>query len=431
MNKQAKDLMEFEAKSEFHYDKLVIKGKVIGLFVNGEKVDVLDDEGDIAFDDTVFYAEMGGQVADTGVISNEETSMKVINVTKAPHGQHLHHVTLDYGKVHIGDEFTLTIDEKRRYAIMRNHSSLHLLQSALIKVLGDHVHQEGSFVAPDYARFDFNHFEKLKDNQINEIEKLVNEMIDARIEEKTLVLPIEEAKKLNATALFNEKYGDVVRVVCFSDVSKEFCGGTHVSNTEDIGAFAIEFEESIASGIRRIQVRTGINAYKLLKQRELILSEQKSMLGTNSINENNMRLKALINEKESLKVEVKTLLEKQAVLVSKSLKEEFSLFNGHHFLVKYLEGVNRSSLMKLIDELKVVHENSVVLLIGEENGNYPLVCAVSQEAIKDGIKAGIIIKEVSNVMLGSGGGRPDLASGAGKDISKLNEVINLVKKLID
>lgn len=431
MNKQAKDLLEFEQKSEFHYDKLKVKGKVIGLFVNGEKVETLEDEGDVVFDHTVFYAEMGGQIADTGVINNAETSMRVVNVSKAPRGQHLHHVTLDYGKIKIGDEFQLMVDEQRRYAIMRNHSSLHLLQSALVKVLGDHVHQEGSYVAPEYARFDFNHFEKLKDNQINEIERLVNEMIDARIEEETKVLPIEEAKKLNATALFNEKYGDVVRVVCFSDVSREFCGGTHVKNTEDIGAFAIEFEESIASGIRRIQVRTGINAYKLLKQRELILNEQKGLLGTNSIYENNMRLKALINEKDNLKNEVKTLLEKQALLLAKSLKEEFSLFNGHHLLVKYLEKTNRSSLMKLIDELKVIHENSVILLIGEEEGKYPLVCAVSQSAISEGIKAGTIIKEVSTLMMGSGGGRPDLASGAGKDISRLNDVINCVKKLID
>ena len=431
MNKQAKDLLEFEAPSTFHYDKLEIVAKVIGLFVNGEKVQEIVDEGDIAFDETVFYAEMGGQVADTGTIVNDNNSMKVITVNKAPHGQHLHHVILDFGKVHLGDVLNLKVDKNRRYAIMRNHSSLHLLQSALKTVLGDQVHQEGSYVTAEYARFDFNYFEKLKDTQINEIEKIVNDIIDARIEEETLVLPIEEAKKLNATALFNEKYGEFVRVVCFADFSKEFCGGTHVKNTEDIGIFAIEFEESIASGIRRIQVRTGVNAYKLLKQRELILHEQKNLLGTKSIYENNVKLKSLISEKETLKEQVKILLEKQAVLISKNLKEEFSLYNGHHFLVKHLPTIKRDVLMKLIDELKVAYKNSVVLLIGEENNMYPIVCAVSQEAINEGVKAGSIIKEVATFMQGSGGGRPDLASGAGKKLSSNEEIIKLVKKLID
>lgn len=431
MNKQSKDLMDFTKESEFHYETLKLEGKVIGLFVNGEKVEKIEDEGDVIFDNTPFYSEMGGQIADKGVIQNENTSMRVTNVTKAPRGQHLHHVVLDYGTISLNDKFVLSVDVDARHAIMRNHSALHLLQAALKIVLGDQVHQEGSYVSEEYGRFDFNYFEKLSDSQLNEIEERVNNMIAMRIEEETQVLPIEEAKKLHATALFNEKYGDVVRVVCFGNVSKEFCGGTHVANTEDIGAFVIESEESIAAGIRRIQVRTGLNAYKLLKQKELILMDQRALLNTKSVAENNVRLKALISEKDSLKAELKALQEKQAVLIAKSLKDDFSVFNGHHMLVKYLEGTNRSALVKLVDELKVVYDDSVILLIGQENGNYPLVCSVSKVAVNDGIKAGVIIKEVANMMLGSGGGRPDMASGAGKDISKLASVTELVKKLID
>ena len=431
MNKQSKDLMDFDSSSEFSYQELSLEAKVIGLFIRGEKVDCLDSEGDIIFDKTPFYAEMGGQTSDTGEIHNDLTSMKVESVMKAPRGQHLHHVNIEYGQVKVGDTLTLNVDKGRRYKIMRNHSSLHLLQSALIKVLGDHIHQEGSFVGEDYARFDFNHFTKLKDSEINEVENLVNKMIDAKIMRDTKVLPIEEAKKMNATALFNEKYGEVVRVVCFGDASKEFCGGTHVDNTEDIGVFAIEFEESIAAGIRRMQVRTGMSAYKILKQRELLLAQQKEMLSCNSINEVNQRLKSLIAEKDNLKIELKELNEKQAVLMAKVLREEFTLFNGHHLLVKYLEKTPRTFLLKLIDELKVLHSNAVIVLIGSENNNYPIACALTKEAIDDGLKAGTIVKEVATLMLGSGGGRPELASGAGKDISKYDQVVNTIKKLID
>lgn len=431
MNKQAKDLLEFEAHSTFLYDETTCKAKVVGLFVNGEKVDEIKESGEVVFDQTPFYAEMGGQVSDTGVIANDNTSMRVENVFKAPRGQHLHHVTLDFGSVKLGDEFTLTIDEVKRHKIMANHSASHLLQAALVKVLGNHVHQEGSFVNEEYARFDFSHFAKVSDSELNEIEKAVNEMISASIEEETKVLPIEEAKKLNATALFNEKYGDVVRVVCFGDVSKEFCGGTHVKNTKDIGVFAIEFEEAIASGIRRIQLRTGFEAYRLLKQKELMLLEQKALLNANSINENNLRLKSLIKEKEDLRDQVKVLEEKQALLMSKSLMEEFGVFNGHHLLVKYLPNTNRASLIKIIDELKTKFDDGIIVLIGEENGNYPITCALTKEAMASGLKAGVIVKSVANLLLGSGGGRPDLATGAGKDLSKLSEVNDLVKKLID
>jgi len=431
MGKQAKDLLEFNEESTFDYEATSLKAKVVGLFINGEKVDELKEEGDIVFDKTPFYAEMGGQVADKGEIFNDACHMNVENVMKAPRGQHLHHVTIEYGAVKVGDEFTLKIDENKRHAIMRNHSSLHLLQSALRHVLGDSVRQEGSFVNDEYARFDFTHFSKVSESEIREIENMVNEMISARIKEETLVLPIAEAKKLNATALFDEKYGDIVRVVCFGEASKEFCGGTHVKNTEDIGVFAIEFEEAIASGIRRMQVRTGINAYKLLKQKELLLEEQKPLLNTKSIMENNVRLKAVLKEKEAMKNQVQVLEDKNAALLAKSLKEEFSLFNGHHLLIKKFDNMPRASLTKLVDELKVCYDNSIILLIGEENGTYPLVANVSKVALEDGIKAGVIVKEVATLLGGSGGGRPDFASGAGKDLTRFSEVNDLVKKLIN
>lgn len=432
MNKQSKDLMDFVLESNFTYETMdEVTGKVIGLFKDGKKVDCLDDEGEIIFDNTNFYAESGGQVADIGVISNENCLMNVLNVSKAPNKQHLHSVQLSYGKVHVGDEFTLKIDKVRRQKIMRNHTSAHLLQAALVKVLGNHVHQEGSFVNDEYMRFDFNHFEKIKASDLQIIEELVNSYIESAIAQDTKVLNIDEAKKIGATALFDEKYGDVVRVVCFGDVSKEFCGGTHASNTQNLGCFVIESEESIASGIRRIQARTGVEAYNLLKNRERLFHETQHLVEAQSIYEVNDRLKSILKEKEELKKQNKELIDKQAAQVAKSLKEDFSVFNGYHLLVKHLKNTNRASLLKMMDGIKTIHSNSVIVLTGEDNGTYPILVTLGNDAIKNGLKAGDIVKEVAKSLNGSGGGRLDSASGAGKDGTNIGNVLSLVKKIVD
>lgn len=427
MNKQAKDLMDFVVPSTFDYSGKTIKATVTGLFVNGVKTDEIDEEGDIAFDKTNFYAESGGQVADKGDIANKTTSLEVTDVQKAPNKQHLHHVVVRFGKVHVGDKFTLKIDQTKRLLTMRNHSSAHLLQRALIEVLGDHVHQQGSFVSDEYMRFDFSHYEKMKEAEILEVEHKVNEYINMAISGHTDILPIEEAKKSGAIALFDEKYGDVVRVVCFGDKSKEFCGGTHVTNTLDIGVFAIEYEESIAAGIRRIQGVTGLRAYEVLKQREALLAQTRNLVGAVSILEVNDRVKAILGEKEELKRENKSLLDKQAGLLAKSLAEEFSVFNGYRLLTKFIPNANRETLMKVIDSLKGIYPDTVIALIGEDKDNLPIVVAVTGVAIKYGVKAGLIVKELATMLGGSGGGRPDLASGAGHNKSKVGEALESIK----
>lgn len=431
MNKQSKDLMDFVVKSDFDYENNTLKGKVVGLFIDGKKVESIDEEGDVILDITSFYAESGGQISDIGIMENEQTSAKVLEVIKAPNAQHLHHIQINYGTIKLGDELVLKIDTKRRIKIMRNHSAAHLLQSALVKVLGNHVHQEGSYVSDEYLRFDFTHFDRVKEDQIREIEEIVNEYINEAIEENTRVMPLEMAKKIGATALFNEKYGEIVRVVTFGDVSLEFCGGTHVLNTEDIGCFVIEFEESIASGIRRIQACTGNAAYRILKARENLLITAKDQLRATSIYEVGDRLKSLISEKDNLKKENSELLLKQANLLVKTIKDEFVVFNGMHLLIKNIEKTNRASLMKIIDELKVIHEDSVIVLTGEEDSLLPIVVQVGAACVKRGLHAGNIVKEISTVLEGSGGGRPDLASGSGKNKDKLVKVVSLVKKLID
>ena len=430
MNKQSKDLIDCTLKSEFTYGVKPIEATVVALFKDGVKVDSISDEGDIILDKTTFYAESGGQVADTGTIENDELALKVTNVIKAPNKQHLHHVEVLYGEVKQGDKVTVKVDELRRMRIMRNHSSVHLLQKALTDVLGDHIAQHGSYVNDEYSHFDFNHYQKVSAEELAEVEKKVNEWIAEGIPSETKVLPIGEAKKIGAKALFDDKYGDVVRVVCFGDVSKEFCGGTHVSNTSDIGIFVIEYEESVAAGIRRIQARTSFGAYELIKKREALLARSRDLLSIGSYSDVPARITSLLKEKEDMRKLNVSLNDKLSYLSSQSLKDSFEEINGVNLLVSYLKGNKRDNLLSLADNLKTAKENYLIVLIGEENGNLPIVVLSSKKAIEKGLLAGTIIRAVANKLGGNGGGRPDMASGSGKDASKVNEINDLVKGLI-
>lgn len=427
MNKQSKDLMDTTLPSQFVYEMGAFKSKVIALFKDGVKVDSLTSSGDVMLEKTNFYAESGGQVSDTGVLENEELALKVVNVIKAPNKQHLHHVEVLFGEVKVGDVLDVKIDETRRRAIMRNHSSVHLLQKALEEVVGSHIAQHGSYVCEEYSHFDFNHYQKLTPEEILEVEKKVNGWIFDGIASETKVLPIEEAKKIGAKALFDDKYGDVVRVVCFGDVSKEFCGGTHVSNSSEIGLFVIEYEESVAAGIRRIQARTSLGAYELIKRREAIFNDSKKLLGVNSLSDVNTRITSLLNEKDNLKKENEVLSSKLASSSSKELNNEFVNKDGLLFLSKFIKGQKRNDLISLIDNLKQNKDNYVIALIGEENCGYPIVVALGKKAIEKGYKAGQLVRSIASLLGGSGGGRDDMASGAGKNIDKLDEALASIK----
>ena len=427
-NKQSKDLMEFDTPSEFvYFNHQDLEAKVIGLFKNGEKVDVIDDEGEVVFDRTHFYATSGGQVADTGIIENENCSMEVVDVNKSVHKQHMHSVKVQFGEVKVGDVFTLKIDANRRRKIERNHSSAHLLQKALQEVLGSHVHQEGSFVSDTMVRFDFAHFEKMTAVQLRQVEKLVNEYIANSYVVETKVLPLEEAKKLTAMALFDDKYGDYVRVIDMGGVSIEFCGGTHVNNTKDIGTFAICYEESIASGVRRIEARTSIDAYELLKQKEIMLENASKVLKVGSINEVNNKVKSLMEELSLLKKQNSELNQKVSNYESKAIVNEFVEVNGKQVLLKKLNGYDRDMLNKLFDSLKVVYENSIIVLANMFEDKVSFIAYVG-EPLRNNYAAGDIIKKVTSVCLGSGGGRKDVAQGGGKDPSKVDEAFALLRK---
>lgn len=418
-NKQSKDLLDFKEPSEYTYSDDTVEGKVIGLFKDGVKVDSIEDEGEVAFDVANFYAEMGGQVADTGFIENKETRANVINVTKAPNKEHLHHVKVLYGSIKVGDRMSLNVDKDRHFSIMKNHSATHLLQSALIEVLGDECKQKGSFVNEEYLRFDFSFLRKIDSTELKKIERRVNEFIKEGIEEKTVVLPIEEAKKLNAISLFDEKYGDSVRVVEFGDVSKEFCGGTHVKNTSDIGLFKIISEGSISSGVRRIEARTSLAAYEYLVNREDILNSAEEFENVKTDAEFLPKLNALQSEINQEIAKNKALLTKMANLYAKTLVSDL---DNNGSVISYFDEFERDGLLSIIDALKANRTDYVICLIGNENGKHPLIVAVSDSNIKKGIKAGDIVKKISSVLGGNGGGRPNLAQGNVIDISKLSQI---------
>lgn len=429
MTKQSKDLLDFVEKSEFCYDSLTLKSKVIGLFKDGKKVNSLSDEGYVIFEKTPFYAEIGGQVSDVGIISNEETELKVLKVNVAPNKQHLHFVSVMFGEVKVGDELTLSVDEHSRIQTECNHSATHLLHKALCEVLGEHVEQKGSFVCSDYLRFDFNHFEKLSDDQLALIEKLVNKYINDSIEEKTLVLPYAEAVKTGAEHEFNEKYGDLVRVVTFGDVSKEFCGGTHINNTKSIGIFLILSEESIAAGTRRITACTSEKAYEAILAKEKLIKKINNTLSATNLTESIDRLKSLISELDSLKKQNVSL--NQTIANNESLKilENFVKYTGFVGYFGYFSSFTREQIVSISDTLKNKVPNSIAVLIGKEaNGSYPIIVSVSKD-IANSFNSNKVMKGVCGLLGGSGGGRPDFASGAVKSIDKINEIKGILENL--
>ncbi|MGN1345088.1 MAG: alanine--tRNA ligase [Traorella sp.] len=428
MKSQSADLMDCVVESEFiGYDHITCESKVVACFKNGCSVDFIDDEGDVILDNTCFYAESGGQVADTGLLRNDNMSCKVSDVKKAPHGQGLHHVVVTKGRISINDQVFGQIDAEKRRMTTRNHSACHLLQSALKKVLGNHIAQAGSYVCSEYVRFDFTHFEKINENQLREVECLVNQFIAQKNQVVTELLPIEEAKKTNATALFDEKYGDIVRVVTMGDVSKEFCGGCHVKNTSELGVFKIESEESVGSGIRRIVGKTSYAAYEAFVSYEDTLKELASMLKLNGISKVSGKVAQLIEEKNELQ---KQCAELNAQLIHAKASEyayEAVEKDNLKYLVKTVHGLDGNAMKNLSLSIMDALQEGVVFLGGICDEKVVLVARVSKKGVALGIHAGNLIKLGASVCDGKGGGKPDLAQGGGKNCLALDETMKTIK----
>ncbi len=431
MGSQSKDLMDFMTPSTFvGYTEKTNVGHVVGLFVNGEKVDEITSTGEVILDETCFYAESGGQIYDTGVICNDHMKANVTKVKKAPHGQPLHHVEITEGSISMGDEVTCTYDFERREKTRANHSSLHLLQAALREIVGDHVAQAGSFNGPDYGRFDFTHYEKLTEEQLHQIENRVNEMISYNAPITTEVMDIEEAKKSGAIALFDEKYGDKVRVVTMGEFSKEFCGGTHAYRTGDLGVFKIVSEESIGSGVRRITSITKMEAYKAFKAEEdYLISCSKSLKNNNPMILQD-KINQLLEENAKLKKENEQAKLKAQQAEAESVISRSEKINNFNVLILDVKDQDGSSLKSYAETLRNKLEDSIVFLTSNANDKLTLVCACSKTAIQAGIKAGDLVKKAAEITDGKGGGRPDIAQAGGKDVSKLTEAISAIKEVI-
>ena len=431
MTSQSVDLMNFTAPYEFvGYEVLATKTTITGIFKDGCKVDNCTGTAEIAVDSSAFYAESGGQISDIGTIVFPNGKGRVTDVRKGPHKQHLHFVELESGELHVGDEIELVVNGQRRSRIKANHSSLHLLQSALRKVLGEHIGQAGSYVGDKYARFDFTHYEKVAASQLRQIEELVNEFIYAGHVVETKVMAMDDAKEIGAIALFDEKYGDEVRVITMGDASIELCGGTHVSNTAEVGVFKILSEESIGSGVRRITVSTQLEAYHQFKNEEDHLNNIAQLLGVNSAQMIDNKLQLLQKEIASNKEELSKLTQQLLQSEVQNILAETVDVSGLKVLVKKFNQYNTDDLKKMVDLLKVKITDSLLFLVSIQDDKLNFVVYCSEKAINQGYFAGDLAKEAAQITGGNGGGRKDIAQAGGKDLSQLDAVMkNIQHKL--
>lgn len=422
MTSQKPDLMAFDLPSAFEYDPTNISGVVIGLFKDGVKTDQLDDYGEIIFDVTTFYAEMGGQCADTGIIYNDECKAKVVNVLKAPNQQHLLFVKLESGNIKLGDVLNLEIDKEKRCKITANHTATHILQAALKEVLGSHINQAGSYVDDKRLRFDFTHFEKITDEQLKAVEQKVNDVIFKGIDVEIVNMSKEEALASGAMALFDEKYGDTVRVVSVGDYSKELCGGCHVANSSNIGLFKIETEESVGSGIRRIEAVTGKLAYEALVAEKETVDTISSALKLNNRKEVVNKVTSLIDELNATKKEVEALNSKLNALNAANRMNDIQDING----VKVLfveEDMESNKAKQLAFDLRDKIDSGIVILVSKFEEKCSYFVGVSKDYVASGVKAGDVVKKINAIVDGRGGGKPDFAQGG----CPINEKIGGIK----
>ena len=382
----------------------------------------MSTNGAIIVASTPFYATMGGQTGDTGIIKTDNGTFVVQDTTKVAGDKIAHHGYVESGEFSVGDIATLSVDSVRRGLICKNHSATHLLQKALKTVLGDHVEQKGSFVSEGRLRFDFSHNQAMSSEEIAKVEKIVNEKIAESIPVETKIMTIEEAKKTGAMALFGEKYGETVRVVMMSDFSKEFCGGTHVSNTSTIGTFKIVSEAGISSGVRRIEALTGEGALEYYKETEAELAKAAAAAKTEPAKLAD-KIEALLAEIKSLTAENKKLKDKIAKDAAGDALSGAEKVKDTSILKLSLSGADINSMRNLGDDYKAKLGNSCIIMASDADGKVSLLVMASDDAVAAGIHAGNIIKKIAPIVGGGGGGRPNMAQAGGKDASKIEEAL--------
>ncbi len=417
------------------YTDEVTKAQIKAIVVDGEKVDAISEgnRGILVLDTTCFYAESGGQVGDTGIIETENGCFVVENTTKNG-GVFMHFGTMEKGIFTKDDEVNAVIDTARRNAIRRNHTAAHLLQAGLRRVLGTHVEQAGQLVNEKAVRFDFTHFSALTKDEIDEVEAFVNGAILSGIEVDNREMPIDEAKKLGAMALFGEKYGDVVRVVAAKDTSVELCGGTHVSNTAKIGLFHIISESGIAAGVRRIEAVTGVNVLDTLIHYKGIIDNTAAAIKCANFEELATRTAAFVSESKEKDKKIATLEAKLAGGKLDDIMKNAVEIGGVTIVSAVLDGASSEEIRSMAEKVKGDKPLSIAVFAGINEGKLSFAAACSADAVKKGANAGQIVRAVAEIAGGKGGGRPDFAMAGGKDVSladkAISEVLDIVKNQI-
>ena len=414
------------------YDRLEFESEITVMTTESEIVDALTDGevGTIFVKETPFYATMGGQAGDHGLITTAEGEFRVEDTVKLLGGKVGHIGRVVKGMLKTGDVVTLHVDEARRMSTCKNHSATHLLQKALREVLGDHVEQAGSYNDPDRLRFDFSHFSSMTAEEIGRVEQIVNEKIAENLAVETKVMTIEEAKQSGAMALFGEKYGETVRVVQMGEFSKELCGGTHVKATGMIGSFKILSESGVAAGVRRIEAVTGANVTAYYQKLEEQLHEAARVLKTSPA--------SLVERCEHLMAEMKALQSENEALKSKAAKDalgdvmdQVQEVKGVKLLAARADGVDMNGLRELGDQLKEKLGDGVIVLASEQDGKVSLVAMATDAAVKQGAHAGNLIKGIAGKVGGGGGGRPNMAQAGGKNAAGIDAAISEVKSILE
>ena len=414
------------------YDHLSWKSPVTVLTTETELVEALSEgqKGTIFVEETPFYATSGGQEADQGVIRTAEGEFQVEDVVKLLGGKIGHVGTVTKGMLKVGDEAELTVDQEKRSLSANNHSATHLLHKALRMVLGTHVEQAGSSVNEDRLRFDFTHFSALTPEEIKKVEEIVNEQIQKNLAVKVENMPIEEARKTGAAALFGEKYGDIVRVVSMGDFSIEFCGGTHVSNTGVITAFKIISETGVAAGVRRIEALTAKGLMNYYSELEEKLHRAAKLLKA-SPDKLEEKITHVLAENKELRAEVESLKSKLAKDAMGDVTDQITEVKGLSLLAARIEGVDMNGLRELGDQMKEKLGEGVIVLASAVDGKVSLMAMATEGAVKQGAHAGNLIKGIASLVGGGGGGRPNMAQAGGKNPAGIDEAIGKVKEVLE
>ena len=421
-----------DVKTEFiGYNSDSCNAEVVIIAKNGEFADSADENDDVIIvtDKTVFYGESGGQVGDKGEISSDSVKIEINDTKKSADGKFLHYGKVVSGNVSKGDSVTMEIDTLRRKDIEKNHSTTHLLQKALREVLGTHFEQSGSYVSDSRLRFDFTHFAAMTKDELKEVENKVNDAILAQYPIEIFETDIKSAKELGATALFGEKYGEKVRVVKMGDYSIELCGGCHLINTGFAGMIKILSESGVAAGVRRIEAVTGSGVLKYIEEKDAETEKTAEILKT-SVSDIAAKAESVMSDLKNAEREISSLKSKMAGGIADELLSSAETIKGIKVITAKLEGMDVDALRKLGDNLKEKESNLFTLLAGVNGDKITFVAMATAEAVKNGVHAGKIIKEVATFAGGGGGGKPDAAQAGGKDVTKVDGALALVKSLI-